>query len=206
MTAYIFNSLLVLLFFIVLVVICVRLIITCKKNRSKGCLKRKHVALMLFCISFAAFCLLSFGEYIYPFERKLNPVLIAEIDVPKGYELEYPGQKFWHGAYEAYGLHAESLYYNPNNRDDPYGIWMVPMDFQRYSYIITYGQKIESLSYNVWETIDAPVRTGAKEGHIVLSEEFHPEKIYIYQIPKMRIDNGHPKETLSLPRHKTGDG
>lgn len=203
MMSYVIKSLFVLIFLITVVNACIWLAVTCVKNFEKRCLEWKHVAITLFSMFFAVFCLLCFGDYVYPFERTLEPVLIAEIDAPKGYELEHPGQKFWHGAYEAYGLHAESLYYNPNNRHnpndrDPYGIWMIPMDFQRYSYIITYGQKIESLSYNVWETIDVPVRTGAKEGHMVLSEEFHPEKVYIYQIPKMRIDNGHPKEDVSI--------
>lgn len=140
------------------------------------------------CIAVLCFALL--GDYVYPFERTIKPKLVAEFEVPEGYEAESPGNPFWHGAYEAYGLYAESLWFNPyNTLESKYGFAWPPMNLKKYSYIITYGQKIKSLSYNVWDTIDEPFRTGAKAGHMILEETFIPEKVYVYQIPKLRIDN-----------------
>jgi hypothetical protein len=132
-------------------------------------------------------------------------VLIAEFDVPEEYALEYPGQKFWHGAYEKFGLYAESFYFNPNNNESIYGFGWPPMDFKRYCYVVTYGQKIDKLTYNVWETIDDPIRTGAKAGHMILDDTFCAEKVYIYRIPKIRIENDINK-TKTERQCKTGDG
>jgi len=84
-------------------------------------------------------------------------------------------------------LHAESFYYNPQK--GIYGFDRTILNFERYSYIITYGQKIEKLSYSVWDVIDTPIFTGAKVGHMFLEEEFNPSKVYIYRIPKIRIEN-----------------
>lgn len=45
------------------------------------------------------------------------------------------------------------------------------------------------ISYNVWETIDIPVRTGAYVGHMRLNDDFVPDKVYVYEIPRIRIEN-----------------
>lgn len=148
---------------------------------------RAGIAVCVCC--FSIFITAEFGDYVNPFERTLQPTLIAEYDVPEEYEMKRPGERFWHGAYEAYDFYAASFWFDPNNKQSRFGFAWPPMDFEHYCYIITYGQKIESLSYNVWETIDAPVRTGAKVGHMILDEEFLPEKVYVYQIPKVRIEN-----------------
>ena len=163
--------------------------VLCIRRYRDKVLKKGNVVLTVVFICITILSVMLFGDYIYPFERHLNPILIAEFEVPEEYVLEYPGQKFWHGAYEKFGLYAESFYFNPDDEQSIYGFGWPPMDFDRYCYIINYGQKIESLSYNVWETIDIPVRTGAKAGHMVLDEVFSPEKVYVYQIPKIRIEN-----------------
>ena len=151
--------------------------------------KRIHIVTALLIICIMVLGIVFLGDYVYPFERVLEPVLYAEIIVPEEYVLDYPGQKFWHGAYEQYGLHAESFYFDPDDPNSIYGFGWPPMDFKHHSYIFTYVQKIDYISYNVWETIDEPIRTGAKVGHMILDEEFSPEKVYIYQIPKIRIEN-----------------
>ena len=63
------------------------------------------------------------------------------------------------------------------------------MDLENYTYIITYCQQIDSLSYNVWDTIDSPTYTGAYAGYMDLCDEIDPLAIYIYRIPKIRINN-----------------
>ena len=186
---YLLKSCLVLLFLIVLVIACIAYVARCAKKRNKKMLKFVHVFTAVCLVLVTLLCVINFGDYTYPFERRLNPVLIAEFDVPTNYELEYPGQKFWHGAYEQFGFYAESFYFDPDNRDSIYGFGWPPMDFDRHCYIITYGQKILSLSYNVWETINEPIRTGAKVGHMTLDDDFMPARVYIYQIPKVRIEN-----------------
>lgn len=129
------------------------------------------------------------GDYVYPFERNVPYTLIAEFEVPSEYELAYPGQQFWHGAYKEYGIWSGSFYFDAESMDSKFGFGWPPMDFDHYNYIITYGQEIKQLSYNVWDEIDTPYRTGAKVGHMFLEEAFSPEKVYIYRIPRIRIEN-----------------
>lgn len=186
---YVLKSLLVLICLLALMLFSVGLIISCFNRHRSKMLKRVHVLFTLFFTCVTILSTILFGDYVYPFERTIDPILIAEFDVPEGYELEFPGQKYWHGAYGEFGFYAESFYFNPNNSNSVYGFGWPPMDFDRYCYIITYGQKIDTLSYNVWETIDVPIRTGAKVGHMILDDEFSPEKVYVYQIPKVRIEN-----------------
>lgn len=185
---HILKSALVFICLIAMLLLSINLVIKCIKRMHNN-VKVVHIISALCCVVITCLSTVLFGDYVYPFERTLDPVLIAEFDVPEEYELEYPGQKFWHGAYEEFGLYSHSFYFNPNDNQSIYGFGWPPMDFERHSYIITYGQKIESLSYNVWDTIDAPIRTGAKVGHMILEKEFSPEKVYIYQIPKIRIEN-----------------
>lgn len=159
----------------------------------KKCINREHsplrIVMTILLVLFTSLFVVFLSDYVYPFERNIDPVLVAEYDVPEEYLLAYPGQKHWCGAYEKYGLYAESFNFDTDSKVSMYGFEWPDMDFENYSYIITYGQKIESLSYNVWDTIDLPVRTGAKVGHMILDDTFAPEKVYVYQIPKMRIDN-----------------
>ena len=63
------------------------------------------------------------------------------------------------------------------------------MDFENHTYIVSYGQELVALTYNAWETVDYPHKTGAKAGHPVFGDVFEPNKVYIYEIEKMRIDN-----------------
>ncbi len=129
------------------------------------------------------------GPYTYPFERNVPFRLYAELTIPEGNQLEKPGDFYWHAAYEEYGLFAESFYFDPLEKQSPFGFKWPDMDFEHHTYIITYGQELESLSYHVWETIENPVHTGAKVGHAVLKEGFQGNRVYIYEIRKMRIEH-----------------
>ncbi len=185
----IIKSILVLLALLALVLFAIYRTIICIQKHRDGDLNKRAIISLGCHICVTVIILSLFGNYVYPFERTLDPVLIAEFDVPEKYALDYPGQVFWHGAYKEYGLYAESFHFDPDNLESKYGFGWPPMDFDRHNYIITYGQKIEKLSYNVWDTIDAPIRTGAKAGHMVLDENFYPEKVFVYEIPKVRIEN-----------------
>lgn len=186
----IFKSLLVLLFLLTLLAISIWLICRCIIRQRSGTLKKGIVIRTVLCTLVAILCVIAFGDYVYPFERTLKPVPHGVAILPEDQVLEYPGQKHWRGAYEQFGLYAGSFYFDAESfPSQVYGVDLPPMDFKRYSYIITFGQEIEKLTYNVWDTIDRPVRTGAKVGHMVLDDEFNPEMIYIYRIPKIRIEN-----------------
>lgn len=95
----------------------------------------------------------------------------------------------WHSVYEAYDNYPGTWvhpheYYKSRSIDE----WP-EMDLENYTYIITYCQKIQSLSYYVWRENNVPTRTGAKEAHLILEEKNEPLTVYIYRIPKMRINN-----------------
>lgn len=185
----IFKSIIVLVALMALFISSVLLCRRCLKDFRDRTKKAIHVILTAIHIVITLFSIILFGEYVYPFERKVEPIPYGVLVLPEEYVLDYPGEKFWHGAYEAYGLYAESFYFNTSGQSQKYGISWPPMDFEHYSYIITYGQKIDTLTYNVWDTIDIPVRTGAKVGHMTLQEEFSPDLVYIYRIPKIRLEN-----------------
>ena len=183
------KSVAVLVFLLFMVGLSVRSVLNVVRGCGRDSKRIFRYIGTVICVGVALISVVFGADYIYPFERPVNPVLIAEFDVPEEYALDYPGEKFWHGAYKAYGIYPESLYFDPDKRNSIYGFGWPPMDFETYNYIITYGQKIDSLSYNVWDTIDIPVYTGAKVGHMVLEDSFSPRKVYVYRIPKVRIDN-----------------
>lgn len=186
---YIVKSICVFVILLALLIVSTMCIARCVKRYYNHVLKKSHVIFTV-CLVFIAFIsVVLFGDYVYPFERKLNPVLYAEFEVPEEYALPGPGAKFWRGAYEAYGGFPASMYFDPDEDMSMYGIAWPLMDFEHFSFIITYGQKIDTLSYNVWDEIDEPFSTVTKAGHITFKEEFSPRMVYIYQIPKLRIDN-----------------
>ena len=133
-------------------------------------------------------CLL-FGEYTYPFEQTVELELYATLEIDQEHTLSRPQD--WHAAYEKYGIHAGSLWFDADMENQEYylGFRWPDMDFEHHTYIISYGKTVESLSYNVWETIDYMLQKGVKVGHAELGEEFHPNTVFVYEIKKMRIDN-----------------
>ena len=189
LASHILKSLLFFIFLLALVITSIILCRHCVIRYRNGALKIGIILGALVCIFLTLSSIILLGDYIYPFERTLEPIPHGVLVLPEDKFLRYPGEKFWHGAYEEYGLYAESFYFDPDGENPKYGIDWPPMDFEHYSYIITYGQEIDKLTYNVWDTIDIPVRTGAKVGHMTLKDEFSPEMIYIYRIPKLRIEN-----------------
>ena len=114
---------------------------------------------------------------------------MTTIEIPDDHTLSGPLNLPWHAAYEKYGMYAGSLYFDTEVKASYLGFDWPDMDFKHHTYIISYGQTIESLSYNAWEIIYAPYITGAKVGYAVLGEQFEPNIVYIYQAKKIRIDN-----------------
>ena len=185
----IIKSLLMLLFLIILSIGSIIAVVFCIHiHRYKKLSMQRIIFTGILCI-ITIVIVACFGDYAYPLERTVEFELIAELDIPpeNAFNPEFP--HFWHAAYEQFGLYSDSFYFS---EDYPYsylGFKWPEMDFKNHTYIITYCQELESLTYNVWETIDIPIRTGAKAGYAVLSEEIDPCKVYVYEIPKIRIEN-----------------
>lgn len=123
-------------------------------------------------------------------ECQLEPEFVAKVRLDPQYFPSGDIYEAWHTVYEAYEDHPGTWihhheYYQKRSIDE----WP-EMDLENYTYIITYCQRIESLSYNVlWGEDNVPIYTGITEGHMVLSQTVEPLTIFIYRIPKMRINN-----------------
>ena len=122
-------------------------------------------------------------KYASPIERNVELELITVINI-EGEDQQLVNPGIWYGVYGAYGGSLASNEFHPDFIDK----WIAP-DLENFSYIISFGQRVESLSYNVWDNIESPHRGNVRKGHIILSDEFDGWSIYIYRIPKMRIDS-----------------
>lgn len=145
--------------------------------------KRQTFALM------AMFLIAVMLLFLHSWECRLEPELVSVVRLdpacfPSGNIFEQ-----WHAVYEAYD-HYPGTWIHPHEYYKSRAIDEWPeMDLGNYTYIITYCQKIKSLSYYAWRENNVPTYTGAKEAHLVLEEKTEPLTVYIYRIPKMRINN-----------------
>lgn len=189
---YIVNSLLVILFLIsITIAFCFYLFSSNIWRHLKVGSQFSRVLLVVLAGTMVFLAYMGLWQYTNPFEQTLELKLVATIKIPPAHTLHGPQNLPWHAVYESYGiLYPESIYFINIEEESHLGFSWPDMDFENYTYIISYGQKIQSLSYNVWETIDVPFHTGAKAGHAVLSNQFVANEVYVYQIKKMRIDNG----------------
>ena len=178
---HIWKSGLIVLFLIALFVVTIWQVI-----RLIFCFKWSSIGIMytsVLCV-FTALNIIGLWEYTIPFEQYLEPELFTTCTMPSEYSFSTPPTVIWHAIYKPYGLYAGARYYD---EEETMVDWP-EMNLDQYTYIACYGKTLVSLSFNVWETIDIPIRTGAKVGHAVLSEEYDPTVVYIYKIPRMRID------------------
>ena len=157
-----------------------------KHHESKA--KDKLMRLIIFSI-----CILlllpHLWKYTNPNDQVIKPQLFHSIRLEENVSIPYPGLP-WHSIYEQYGLYAESFFIGPNDETDHhFGFIWPEMDFRHHTYIVSYGWEIESLSYNIWETLDYPVRTGACVGHVVYAGDFQSNMVFIYELPKIRIEH-----------------
>lgn len=183
----IIKSIIMILILVAAAVWLCRLGYQCFWGQSKEHKVRNILCFVLAFIVVAAFYA-NRWEYIYPFERTVNLELYAVIDIPEGQTLSRPD---WHAIYEKWGIHSGSKWMDTESVLQPHwrGFVWPDMDFENHTYIVSYGQELVALTYNVWDTVDYPYRTGAKAGHPVFSDVFERNKVYIYEIEKMRIEN-----------------
>lgn len=73
----------------------------------------------------------------------------------------------------------------------PDGVECPDVDFEHYSYLITYASEAEKLTWNVWETWDPFLLfgEGRKWGKITYGDGIDPNKIYVYRFPCDGIEN-----------------
>lgn len=122
-------------------------------------------------------------------EIHLEPELVAAIRLDPAFFPDGKIYQTWHAVYEAYDGYP-GTWIHPHEPYQSRSIDAWPeMDLENYTYIITYCQEIESLTYNPWKENTVPVRTFAKEGHMVMKNDIVPLTIFIYRIPKMRINH-----------------
>lgn len=145
----------------------------------------KSVLTVLLCI-YTLNSIVHLSGFLYPFDRTVKFELYATLQIPPENTLEAP--QFWHSAYDDIDGDA-SFFFNPEETHSHLGFDWPAMDFEHHTYIITYGQELESLSYNAWDYVRYPFFTGVKIGYAELSEEFDPNLVYVYEIERIRIDN-----------------
>lgn len=138
-----------------------------------------------------AFCLVLIATFIflYSFTLPLEPELVGIVRLDPAHFPNGRIYESWHAVYEAYDNYPGTWvhhheYYQSLAIDE----WP-EMDLENYTYIITYCKKIKSLSYYILRENNSPTYTGAKEARLILEEEIEPLAIYVYRIPKMRINN-----------------
>ena len=123
------------------------------------------------------------------YDCQLEPELVAKVRLDPTHFPNGNIHESWHAIYESYDGYP-GTWIHPHEYYQMHTIDAWPaMDLENYTYIITYCQEIESLSYYMWRENNVPVRTGAKQGSLILKENIEPFTIFIYRIPKMRINN-----------------
>lgn len=94
----------------------------------------------------------------------------------------------WFSVYSKYGLGSPSRF----NRDT-IGIANLMEFDSKYTYIVSYGRRITSICYNNWDLIrGTPILdlgTSPKKATIFTEHVVNTEKLYIYKVNRVRIDN-----------------
>ena len=118
-------------------------------------------------------------DYLNPYDQtvELKLVGIVEPDIP------FTHEGVWEVVYE-----RPNQWYDTQLSHDKLSEW-VDTDLTEHSYLISYGKEVTSLHYNVWDTFDAVYYYGEKVGYVTLCKDFIPTKIFIYELPKIRIGN-----------------
>lgn len=149
--------------------------------------KWKPMIIKIICTVICFIVIIPFSRYAPPFNRTVPIKLIGAI------ELDYTSNDYWYCEFESHepidfqrrtGKFDRSLF-------EANGI---ELDTDRYTYLISVGYEIEELNYNVWDIGSRyyPVIdfwTDIVFGTVVRSETRSESTVYIYRLPKMRIDN-----------------
>ena len=172
----------VILLLVALAAVVVRILIS--KLRRK-----KYIALLNLLIIIPLLVIIVFlSNYVYPYERNVELELVHVAEC--GHRMDEHDIP-WHAYYVYSDWDVESrfrIFVPAFVHDD---CMEVMSDLDNYTYIISYGRTLETLTYNMWDSKMTPILdlgTSAKDGHVTYGKNGDPNCVYIYRIKKMRIE------------------
>ena len=156
--------------------------------------KREHMrigTILAIIVVLGLVCILIPYSWPFPISVKLSEY--AELTSLK----EFHVAESWHCVYHIplmRGFMEEDL-----SEDSYWGIPIIEVvegypefDFYKYTYLFSFERKVEKLSYYVWDNKGPGIvdlGTANKWGTAVLSEEIYKNKIFVYRLPRIAIDN-----------------
>lgn len=150
------------------------------------------------------------ANYINPFDRNVKLKLYEVVEQDQMLNV-YNG-RFKHSWYGVYKWRVSI----DGNNTEPDSRWNLDFDdlkkdydYTKHSYIVSYGCEIKSLKYNVWKHYGPPILdlgTNYKWGIVEFSDEIDPKKIYIYEIPRMYIDQNKMEKDAYVPFNPEDEG
>lgn len=117
----------------------------------------------------------------FPFEWPVKMELVATVDIEE--DADPIRNHRWYCVYGEYDGHNPSSLYHWDELEK-----YIDPDFDHYTYVVSYGKPIKALSYNIIKSVGGPYAEDIKQAHPVFGEPFDPWTIYIYKIPRLRID------------------
>ena len=189
---YIIFSVFMFLVMLSLLILTIFLLLDGVRRYKHKCLTLFELGRFFVCLIFSISLIFTHYEYLYPFERNIPVNLYAEVSI------DCEDTVFtikWHGIYKESFIYSGSPFFDTHRNvswlEDSYSsveISWPEMDLKNYCYIVSYGSKINTISYNIWDNIDCPGYVNVKRGHVTFEDDYDCSKIYIYQIPRIRID------------------
>lgn len=186
---WVVNSFIIASVLLGMILLCVALVAKFKQTQAFFVTKRKRVLKICICLVVClgtVVCNIILLPYIWPFNRKVSISRAIILDVHDVGLAPFVCAGEWYGVYGEVGLSVDSCTLHPSRIDR----W-IEIDLQSYSYIVSYGQSIEDISYNIWDEIGGTYGKCIKKGYITFSNQFDPEKIFIYEIERIAIDNAY---------------
>lgn len=178
-----------LLIFLLLVVILVYFVKTLVKLKAQKRSRMECICVLI--LTIAVVCIMfPVSLYVWPFPISVKLEEVAQMTATE--DISIPEERSWYCVYDIryFGNASEESYCGlPNcqtNEEYP------TMDFDRYTYLISFEREVLELSYYVWDNKGPGIidfGTSTKWGTAELSEEISEGIIYIYRFPKMAIDN-----------------
>ena len=122
--------------------------------------------------------------------RIVKVELVAELTVTNRLIPEN-AEPSWQGIYGEIDGKSEAYYFFAGcvGYDYMKNIELPELDLDNYTYALSFGRKINFITYYVWDTLGGMYRYDTKSGYPVFCGDFHNDKVYLYRLKKMRIDH-----------------
>lgn len=124
------------------------------------------------------------------FPRIVKVELVAELTVTNRLIPENV-EPSWQGIYGEIDGKSEAYYFFAGcvGHDYMKNIEVPELDLDNYTYVLSFGRKINFLTYYVWDTLGGMYRNDTKSGYPLFYGDFHNDKVYLYRLKRMRIDH-----------------